>query len=90
MHEPRGAARARSPGPLGMATVRLEPAKGGAMTEQRKGGPQGEREERERKPPEGAAREAKDPREDEGWSQPESSAQKQREGSPPEQIPEEG
>jgi hypothetical protein len=61
------------------------------MAEKRKGGGRGEHEKRERKAePEGAARETSDPREDEGWSQPESSAQKQHQGSPPEQIPEEG
>jgi hypothetical protein len=61
------------------------------MAEQRKGDRRGEQErERKTEEPEGAARETKDPREEEGWSQPESSAQKQHPGSPPEQIPEEG
>jgi hypothetical protein len=61
------------------------------MAEQRKGARREPREEHERKAePEGAARETQDSREDEGWSQPESSAQKQHPGSPPEQIPEEG
>lgn len=62
------------------------------MGKKRKGGHESEREERGRTveggTPKDAPREAADSREDAGWSQPESSAQKH--DSPPEQIPEEG